>query len=155
MKEVPLSNGMIALVDEDDYELVSRRRWSFHRGSPTKPGYATGTGGERMHRLIMGVPKNDPRIVDHIDGNTLNNCKANLRITDAFGNNKNKSNTNNRHGLKGVAKYKKGVRWFAYIQANKKRVYLGTFATAEEAHAAYCRAADELHGEFANYGHQR
>jgi hypothetical protein len=59
---------------------------------------------------------------------------------------------NNKSGFKGVCWFERDSNWVAYICANGKRKNLGYYDTPEEAHAAYCKAAKELHGEFANFG---
>ncbi|MGN6085842.1 AP2 domain-containing protein [Trinickia sp.] len=152
MKQIPLTKGMTALVDDEDFEWLSKRKWHYAVARSNQPGYAAGDKSERMHRLIVGLKKGDKRIVDHIDGNTLNNCKSNLRITDVLGNNRNKFFTNNRTGYKGVKKSTHCDRWCAFISVKRERIYLGTFKSPEEAHEAYKAAAKEHFGEFANYG---
>lgn len=89
-------------------------------------------------------------IVDHRNGNPLDNRRENLRLTDKAGNCQNaKRRKDNGIGLKGVSK--NHTKWMARIQVRSKYVYLGNFATPELAHKAYCEAAKELHGEFARF----
>lgn len=111
----------------------------------------------RLHRVIMervlqrSLTKNEQ--VDHIDRNSLNNCRSNLRLASSSQNNQNKKMyKNNTTGFKGVrlaSDSKKHQKFYACISVDGERIYLGRFATAEEAYAAYCKAAKELHGEFA------
>lgn len=86
--------------------------------------------------------------LDHEDGNTANNRWSNLRRATHSQNMANrKLNRNNTSGFKGVSR--RGDSFRAYVNKNGKRVGLGTFPTAELAHAAYTEKARELHGEFA------
>lgn len=118
----------------------------------TKPsGYKTVvfTRGEHKSKLLCRVIMNCPSNleVDHIDGNTLNNCKANLRLATSQ---QNKFNTSVRSlsvGHKGVIRHGRGFK--ATITFNYKAHYLGTFDTEALAIAAYKKKADELFGEFA------
>jgi hypothetical protein len=104
-----------------------------------------------MHRLIVGLSNDDKRVVDHIDGNPLNNQRSNLRVCAPSQNIKNQRlRTDSTSGLKGVSKYQ--GYWRARIQVDGKRINLGNFSTREEAHAAYCLAARQFHREFANFG---
>lgn len=85
--------------------------------------------------------------VDHIDMDKSNNRFANLRESDASRNSANTKTRKNRSGLKG-ARWDKG-KWSSTIVVNKKRIYLGRYEKAEDAHAAYRAAAIKYHGEFA------
>lgn len=151
-RKIPLTQGQHALVDDADYERVSQHKWHIKRYSGGL-AYATGrpNGGERkvlMHRFILNPP--DGFEVDHINGDGLDNRRANLRVCSHAENQKNvKKPTTNTSGYKGVAWSKHHLRWKAEIRANGKRIHLGTFDTAEEAAAAYDTAAKQMHGEFA------
>lgn len=88
--------------------------------------------------------------IDHIDGNRLNNAFCNLRLATNAQNQWNKSKgIYNKSGYKGVSWSKVRQRWAANFYHNKKRVFLGYYERPEIAYAAYCKAAAELHGEFA------
>jgi hypothetical protein len=88
--------------------------------------------------------------VDHIDGNGLNNSFANLRLATKEQNAQNSAiRKTNTSGMKGAFFHKPSGCWLSAISVNGKRFYLGQFKTAEQAHDAYCKAAAELHGEFA------
>ena len=106
-----------------------------------------------LHRVIwMHVTGEDPGAlqIDHIDGNGLNNAFSNLRKSDASENQCNtKKRSNNSSGFKGVGWSKLHKRWRARIQFKGREHSLGLFDTPELAHMAYCKAAAELHGEFA------
>ena len=85
--------------------------------------------------------------IDHINGNRTDNRIANLRAVTRGGNmqNQRRAHASNTSGLLGVYYKPKNKKWAAQIQANKKRMNLGLFKTAEEAHTAYLKAKRELH----------
>lgn len=154
MKEIKLTQGQFAIVDDEDYELVSSIKWYAQRvkRNNTFSYYAdnrTGKNNIRMHRIIMGVTDKNI-LVDHRDGNGLNNCRSNLRICTQA------QNVRNMRNLKrsSTSKYK-GVRWKsgkyeASVEMYEKCYYCGRFTNEEEAALAYNKKASELFGEFAN-----
>ena len=80
-KEILLTQGQVAIVDDEDYKRISQWKWSYRRNPRSHYGYAyRGMNGHHisMHRLIMNAP--DDLEVDHIDRNGLNNCRFNLRL---------------------------------------------------------------------------
>ena len=105
------------------------------------------------HRLAWHyMTGTDPaqHMIDHVNGCTFDNRFCNLRICSNAGNTQNASRQrNNRSGFKGVHFDAERSQWRASITANNVYKHLGRFSTAEQAHAAYCKAAAELHGEFA------
>lgn len=107
-----------------------------------------------LHRLIWKhVTHSDPaHSIDHIDNNPLNNKWENLREATVTNNNSNRNTQLNSDKKKGVSYRKSTNRYRSQIQDNGITYELGTFLTEDEAYAAYCTAARELHGEFANYG---
>jgi hypothetical protein len=152
MKEIPLSRNCVAMIDDEDHYWISRRVWHVAiNPEKTNLKYAKTwvkiDGKEKtpsMHRLIMGCPEGF--VVDHIDGNTLNNQKSNLRICS------NSQNIRNNKAC-GVSGFK-GVRknWNKYqarIRHDSKEIHIGLFSTPESAAAAYDEAALRLHGSFA------
>lgn len=109
----------------------------------------------KLHRVIFKLMTGkDPGLkeIDHKDGNGLNNAWSNLRLATSGQNNANKQSTC-KAGLKGVGKEPSG-NYRAFIGRTGKRINLGTFKTAEAAHAAYCKAAEEFFGEFKNTAHK-
>lgn len=160
LKEIPLACGRVALVDDIDYEQLSRFKWHLsYYGYPSRvitrhplrPGKRTRLF---MHRIILNLDFGDARQGDHADLNKLNNQRSNLRICTSAENCANKPATaRNVSGFKGVSPIaRKANPWIAAICVNGKSKHLGVFKTAEEAYTAYCAAAEELHGKFANFG---
>jgi len=153
MKLIPLTQGKFTQVDDDNYEELSKHKWhaASRDGVDFIASSARNNGHVLMHRLIMNCPAG--LVVDHIDHNTLNNQKCNLRICTLAENTRNsrKSKTCST-GFKGVfrlGKYHHSKPFQSVIESNKKNYYLGTFATPEEAARAYDEKAKELFGDFA------
>lgn len=139
-----------AIVDVADYEKFGHINWSLlksKRRHNTQYAYRMiGTTPVFLHRLIVDAPKG--LFVDHINGNTLDNRRANLRLCTIAENCRNaKLSKLNTSGYKGVQK--KGKRWQASIVSNRCGYYLGMFDTPELAALAYNKKAKELHGDFA------
>jgi hypothetical protein len=106
----------------------------------------------RMHRYILNI--SDPTIVvDHINGNPLDNRRQNLRICTQKENSRNSiKKRTNTSGYKGVSWFKRDKKWRAQIKVNYKAIHLGYFDTLKLAKQAYNQAADRYFGEFKNYG---
>ncbi len=100
-----------------------------------------------MHRMIMGEPKG--MFVDHIDGNSQNNRRSNLRICTPAQNLQNQRPKGGTSRYKGVYFHKKDNKWMAKIGFNGKNTYLGLFEDEILAARAYDKKAKELFGEFA------
>lgn len=157
MVEIKLTQGKVAFIDDADLETVSISKWCAHNKG-RKTFYAIGSSKAidgkcktiKMHRLILGIT--DPSVyVDHIDGNGLNNTRANLRVSSREENQRNRPrNKNNKSGFKGVYACKRSGKWIAKIMVDLKPVHLGRFDTPELAHDAYKAAAIKLHGNFCN-----
>lgn len=148
-----VNGNKIVEVDDDDFEKLNKIRWYIIKACNTF--YAVGNYNARMHRIIMGLNSNNNLVIDHIDGNGLNNQKSNLRICMTRENGKN-IRVDNKGTLNSISKYK-GVRWHkhnalwnARIMVDGKRIDLGGFGDEVEAAYAYNIAAIEYHGEFAN-----
>ncbi len=155
MRTIALTQGQVALVDDEDYERLTTHKWQVFRHRSGKL-YAARTRtmngvkvGERMHRVITGAGIGT--LVDHINGNTLDNQKSNLRICTNSENMCNRGKQkDNTSGYKGVLFKKKHKNpWFARIKKDKIIYPLGYFNTPKEAAIAYNNKAMELHGEFA------
>lgn len=160
-RTIPLTQGQVAIVDAADFEWLSKWKWHAHWSEFTQSFYAGRVEylGDyeqyyvAMHREILGLKYRDKRQGDHKNGNTLDNQRHNLRIATRSQNKQNsKKYRNNKSGFKGVSFHRRIGKWMAAIQVNGKPHYLGYHPTPEAAHAAYCAAAKELHGDFANLG---
>lgn len=154
-KLIALSNGMYAIVDEQDFDWLSSYKWQAHVTSAGKC-YPRSTQRIhktrknkilKMHRLIMGVEKSSLH-VDHINRNPLDNRRSNLRICLPQQNNINCVSRKHRIGLRGVRE-RANKKWQAKISVNGKVKHLGTFPSARIAIEAYNAAAVKFHREFA------
>lgn len=160
MKEIKLTKNKIAIVDDEDYEWLSRFHWNAQGNSDTGCFYAVRCekiNDKRlsiyMHREVLGLVYKDGLYGDHVKtGDTLNNQKENLRIATSSQNGMNSKKRKNVSGFKGVTFDKSRNKWKAHIRKDYKQYNLGRFDTKEEAYDAYVKAARDLHGEFACYG---
>lgn len=155
MKEIPLTKGMVALVDDEDYELVSQYRWFARQHRNTyyaTRNYRDEHGRKRpvdMHLLLMGRDEAG-REVDHADGNGLNDQRANLRWATPSEQRRNSAmHRDNRTGFKGVSFDKERGMFVAQLTSNYQKVFHARFRTAEEAARAYDEKAREVFGSFA------
>jgi hypothetical protein len=161
VKEIPLTKGQVALVDDEDYEaLVSGYKWRVHHSGVMRTSYAQssmrGSKPPRsvlLHRLIMNAPVGTE--VDHINGDGLDCQRHNLRLATHRQNKQNVAKQRTRNGIATSSRFK-GVRWHivgrfwvAQCKLNKKQVYLGCFQDDVAAALAYNAFALEHYGEFA------
>lgn len=151
MKEILLANGRgVALVDDEDAPLVADHRW--WRKGRGREAYAYTSvpenGGLRwllMHRVILNAPA--AMQVDHINGDGLDNRRANLRLCTFAENRRNSRALGGHSRFKGVSR--KNGKWCAQIRVAERQVHLGYFRVEAAAAAAYDAAAREHFGEFA------
>ncbi len=139
--------GYLIVIDDDDYSLFLSRSWSFTCGHK----YLLHKGLS-LHRLIMGIVPGDPRHVDHINGNTLDNRRSNLRFATRNQNLRNqrtRTNDSKTSRFKGVWINKDSGKYRASITVNGSCIKLGTYETQELAATAYNTAAINHFGAFA------
>lgn len=157
MKKIKLTQNKFALIDNEDYRLISKYKWCAVNNHNYTYYALSGCWNKqtkkvkqiRMHRLIMGIT--DPKIqIDHINGNGLDNRKKNLRVCN---NSQNHMNQEKRKfcssRFKGVYWYKLLNKWRARIYMNGKSKDLGHFDNEIEAAKVYNEAAIRYFGEFA------
>ncbi len=156
MIQIPLTQGRVALIDDEDFEEISKWDWHFHPQNRDKnKGYAArgrcSPGKQRKFFMHSAIMKSESSIrVDHKNGNGLDNRKENLRFATSSQNACNAGRSKrNTTGFKGVSFFKAQKKFAARIKLHGKSVFLGYFESAEEAGQAYVDAAPGLHGEFA------
>ncbi len=157
MKEIELTQGLVVLIDDEDYAWLSLNKWMAEAASnSSRTHYAvrwmTNNQGQRralrMHRLIIGAKPGQQ--VDHIDGDGLNNQRSNLRVATCTENQRNsRLRMDNTSGFKGVSWKKQNNRWQASIRVSRKKTHLGYFRSPVEAALAYDHAALTHFGKFA------
>ncbi len=151
MKQIKLTQGQVTLVDDEDYKRLISRKW--HATKLSYDGFAAVCTQQNkttiMHRVITNAPKG--KDVDHINHNTLDNRKTNLRVCTRS------QNLRNRLKVRGISRYKgvtffpkRNKKWCARIRYNSKMNHLGYYTTEKEAAIAYNKAAIEVFGDFAN-----
>lgn len=147
MKKIQLSNGGFAMVDDEDYDGLSKYLWYSYCGYAYRTvSRLLGKKNISMHVDLLG--KKDGLEIDHIDGNRLNNQKSNLRFCTRSQNQINKKlQKNNTSGYKGVSK--RSDSYVAQIKNKGKVKYIGSFGSAEDAARAYDKEAKKTYGEFA------
>jgi hypothetical protein len=137
-KIIPLTNEKVAIVDDDDFERLSKYKWYAHKSFQTyyaerKPNNKNKF--RQMHHMILGKPKKG-FVTDHIDGDGLNNQKINLRHITYRG------NCQNRHYLKtskhpGVSWCKQKNKWRSRMTYDGSEFHLGFFKLEEDAYCTY------------------
>ena len=150
---IPLTQGQFAKVSLHRFEELNQWKWCAQWQPQAQTYYAvraTEHGPLLLHRFILGLDFGDPRQGDHKNHNTLDCTDDNLRIATPSQNHQNRGRQiNNKSGYKGVSFHNR--KWRATIRIKGEYFHLGYYATAEEAHAAYCEAAKRLHGEFSHF----
>jgi hypothetical protein len=159
---IPLTQGKVALVSDNQFERVGQFNWYAMKGLSgtwyaVRNGKRTPSGREPLiylHRFLLGIT--DTKIeVDHVDGNGLNCQDENLRPCLHVQNVHNFSRPrNNTTGFKGVSLNKKLQKYQAYIKVRGVMKHLGLFSEPTDAAKAYDKAAVEHFGEFAKLNFQ-
>lgn len=154
---IPMTQGYVAIVDDEDAERVLTLNWQVRFGhgktiyaQGKMPGMKTNI---KMHQFILG--KKAGMVIDHIDGNGLNNCKSNLRHCTNKENRRNNPNgyKNNSSGFTGVGWDKEKRKWCAWISVDGKLTRIGRFKTQSDAVAARKSAEMQYYKEYAPLNH--
>lgn len=155
MKSIKLTKDNVTIIDDGDFINVSRFRWcSLSANGKTYACRGVVNRGRSktilMHREIMGITSSNIH-VDHINGNTLDNRRENLRVCTHKQNirNSNKRYSHSSSAYKGVCKRSNVKKWHAYIVVDGSQKFLGSYAYECDAAKAYNKAAKDLFGEFA------
>lgn len=153
MKIIKLTQNKFTVVDDTDYKRLNQHKWYFTKGYAGRK-IATISGkrvNSYMHWEVVGKPEKGFEI-DHINGDTLDNRKENLRLATHAQNKHNRGKLkNNTSGIKGICWHKDRRKWHARIGIDGKRIHLGLFPTKELASQAYKDAAKKYHKQFAYY----
>jgi len=159
MKTIKLTQNQVTIVDNDDFEYLNQFKWCAKWHQYTLSFYAVRCSYNQetkkqklipMHREIMQPSAG--MVVDHINHDTLDNTRKNLRVCTQSKNRMNSGKQkNNTSGVKGVCWHKRDKKWRADISINGKRKHLGNFSTKEFAYESYIKACKKYHKEFANY----
>ncbi|WP_218939868.1 AP2 domain-containing protein [Bacillus thuringiensis] len=142
--------GKFTLVDIEDFEELSKYKWSVSKCGYVIRGRLINGSSKcfRMHREIMNP--SDDLVVDHINGDKLDNRRVNLRVCTVGENGRNRSKwSSSKSGFKGVSLSRRKGKWYTNINAHNKSRYIGTFDDVEEAARAYDYYALKYFGEFA------
>jgi len=151
MKKISLTQGMFAIVDDEDYDHINSFRWFAHkerhgiyyayRNASIKNSYT------RMHRMILRARSNFE--IDHINGNGLDNRRCNIRLCSHAENLRNQTRIHGKSKYKGVWWDKNNNKWSCGLTFNYKQIWIGRFISEIEAAKAYDNKAKELFGDFA------
>lgn len=146
---IQLPRNLAAIVDDEDYDFIASMKWSVSRSDQiSERWYASRSRSSvttYMHRLIAGAQQGVQ--VDHMNGDSLDNRRANLRFASQSQNNANARFKRGVSGLRGV--YLERGTFRAQVNEHGRTVHIGNFTTATEAAFARDRAARNLYGEFA------
>lgn len=141
------NKGLIAVVDEEDFEMANQYNWSADNHKHTFYAVSVIDGKKvYLHNFISGLKE-----ADHVDRNGLNNQRSNLRGSTRQQNMMNKGKQKGEYAsrFKGVSYDKRRNTWNARIEINGKKIYLGSYKIDTEAAIAYNNKAKELHPDFA------
>jgi len=147
VKKIVITNGLSAEVDDEDFEKLSPFKWYGYKNHRThyamrKIRLFGKSISVLMHRDICGP--SEIEIVDHIDGNGLNNQKNNLRISSTRQNLQNQKNRRKKSKYPGVSWHSRNKKWYARIFINGRNTYLGYFSTEDSAFHAYQQKLSEI-----------
>ena len=152
MKTISLTQGKMALIDDEDFDRVSAFKWYYSRhGYAVRSAHRADGNPKRiyLHRFVVDAP--DDMVVDHMDGNTLNDQRHNLRMCAQSENQRNQRRTKvgQSSKYKGVDWNASRKKWRARIVLDGKSIMLGRYDGEVEAARAYNAAALKYFGAFA------
>jgi len=150
MKTIKLTQNQVALVSDEDYDFLNQWKWYAKKSGANSFIAMRGEkeSGKRkticMHRVIC-----PGEVIDHKDGNSLNNTRENLRSCTSNQSHQNRQRTKGSSQYRGVSWSKKNRKWIGRVKNDRRSIYLGSFADEEQAARAYDKTAREVYGEFA------
>lgn len=146
MKKIKLTKGYEAIVDDEDYEYLNQWKWHYSCGYAVRERhYKAKPKTMRMHRVVNNTPEG--MITDHINRNTLDNRRCNLRTVTNVENQRNKvKSSRNTSGVTGVSWHTGYKRWIARVNMKNKRIELGSYINFEDA------VRSRIEGEKKYYG---
>lgn len=151
VKAIPVGKCRLSIIDQDDYDRISKSSWFVKKGrytcyAGTRDCHKKTTS---LHREVLNLKQGDP-IIDHRNGNGLDNRKCNLRISTYEANNFNsRIRSDNISGYRGVSWHKGRKKWCAQISVNKKVIHGGYYSNPQAAAMAYDKLAIINRGEYA------
>lgn len=151
MKKIALTKSKVALVDDNDFEELSQFKWCVTQKSSgyyaQRRSWDSTTKKGKIVYMARQIMRAGPReIVDHINGDTLDNRRNNLRIVNKSLNALNSKQRKSASGFRGVRKQSTGYTYMAMIKFNGQKIYLGNFRSPSDAAHAYNKAALKLIG---------
>lgn len=156
---IKLQNGHETMIDADMIQKVVEFKNTWYAQKPTDKFYVCGWSrgkSVKLHRLILNVPEGKKLMVDHINGNTLDNRVENLRIVTSSQNQQNRMGPqrNSSTGIRGVSWIKNREKWVAHLTIGKKKIYLGIYSDVSEAESVVVSARNNLmtHNHFDKEG---
>lgn len=152
MREIPLTQNKVALVDDEDYDALIKYKWFAHlqRNGDFYAGRQITIGPYKQQTMHMHTEITGYIITDHINGNGLDNRKENLRRSTNSQNSRNmRKRTGTSSKFKGVHFHPKNLNWIASIRVNYRLIHLGSYKLEVDAAIAYDNAAIMYFGQFA------
>lgn len=155
MKKVKLTQRKYTLIDDRDFKKVNEYKWCATKGG-SNIFYAVRrlTISKNkirlfyLHHAILGKKKN--KVVDHINGNSLDNRRSNLQfVTYSQNSMKRHNRSHNKSGYRGVYLHNRGNRWIAQIRLKNKSFYIGSFINKKDAALAFNKMAKKFYKKFA------
>jgi hypothetical protein len=149
MKTIPLTQGKVAIVDDEDFELLNQWKWNAYKNNNTFYARRRIPGTNKkitMHRQIADAPAGV--LVDHKNGNGLDNQRSNLRKASKQQNGMNRRiGKNNKSGIVGV-RIAPSNKWMSDIRIDGKLIHLGSFKKKSQAVKARKQAEERMFGEY-------